>query len=259
MLRKLIKYDFLWMNRTLIIFFILTIIFAILTRVSYGLTDSAIGSLMRHILPACTIAAMVNTIINAAIRVWARFRQNFYKDEAYLAHTLPVTKGQLYDSKIISGLLVTLCSAAVVIGCFFIAFWDDDMYQYFHNLITYKDMGFILGGVIVTAVLEVIYIVAVGIFGIVVGHRSNNNRTVYSAIIGIGLYFALQMALLAAIYVAGFFDDSIKAMFSNNPDNSLSFSSYRSLVLITDIIYAILNIGLFLGARTIFKRGVNVE
>ena len=128
MLRKLIKYDLLWINRTLIIFYILTFIFALLMRLGENLTDSVIGSLLRHILPGFVISAMASTLINAAIRVWVRFRQNCYKDEAYLTHTLPITRAQLFDSKVISSLISIVIAVAVVIAAFFIAFWNNDMY-----------------------------------------------------------------------------------------------------------------------------------
>ena len=259
MLRKLIKYDLLWILRTLVIFYVITFIFALLMRLGGNLTDSVIGSLLRHILPGFVIGAMVSTLINAAIRIWVRFRQNCYKDEAYLTHTLPVTKAQLYDSKIISALLVSLRSVAVVIASFFIAFWNDDMYQYFHNLVETSDFAFILVGIIVTAILEMIYIIAVGIFGLVLGHRANSNRVFNSAAIGIGLYFALQAVLLAVVYCAGFFNDGIKAMFESNPENAISLDNYRSLIIITDITYLVLNVGLFLGAKKLFAKGVNVD
>ena len=259
MLRKLIKYDLLWINRVLIFYYAITVVLSVLTRITSNFTDSAIGDILHGILLGCTIGAFVNTLINAAIRIWVRFTQNHYKDESYLTHTLPVTKAQLYDSKIFSALITVLIALAVVIICFFVAFWNDDMYQYFHNLVQIEDMTFVLIGMIITTILEVIYIIAVGIFGIVLGHRANNNRMVISILIGVVLYFSLQTFLLVVVFIAGFFDDSIMAMFSNNPDNSISFDSYRTLIIITDISYFVLNTGLFLGAKKLFEKGVNVD
>lgn len=259
MLRKLIKYDLLWMNRTLIIFYVITFVFALLMRLGENLTDSVIGSLLRHILPGFVIGAMINALINAAIRIWVRFRQNCYKDEAYLTHTMPITRAQLYDSKVISALISTVIAVAVVIAAFFIAFWNNDMYEYFRSLVENADMGFIIGGILVTALLEIIYIVSVGLFGLVAGHRQNNNRVLYSVVIGMILYFALQSVLLAVIYCIGFFDDSIKAMFSTDPENAVSLDSYRTLIILVDVLYCVLSAGLYLGGKHLFKKGVNVE
>ena len=259
MLRKLIKYDLLWMNRTLVIFYAITFIFALLMRLGENLTDSVIGSLLRHILPGFVIGAMISSLINAAIRIWVRFRQNCYKDEAYLTHTLPITRAQLYDSKVISSLISIVIAVAIVIACFFIAFWTNDLYEYFRSLVENADLGFIIGGILVTALLEIVYIVCVGLFGLVAGHRRNNNRVLHSVIIGMILYFALQCVLLAVIYFIGFFDDGVKAMFSSDPENAISLENYRTLIILVDVLYCVLNVGLYFGGKKLFKKGVNVE
>lgn len=259
MLRKLIKYDLLWINRVMVFYYVITIVLSVLTRIASNFTGSAMGDIIYGILKGVTIAAFVNVIVNAAIRIWVRFRQNHYKDEAYLTHTLPVTRSHLYDSKALSALISVLLALVVVIACFFLAFWNDDLYQYFRYLVDYGDMGFILGGIFVTAVLEVLYAVTVGIFGIVLGHRSNNNRVVNSVAIGMGLYFALQTVLVIIIYAVGFFDDGIKAMFSNSPTNSISFDSYRILLIAADTAYLVLNAGLYFAGKKLFEKGVNVD
>ena len=64
------------MQRTLISSNTITLGFATLTRLWATLSDSVIGSLLRHILPGFVIGDMINVIINAAIRLWVRFRQN---------------------------------------------------------------------------------------------------------------------------------------------------------------------------------------
>ena len=171
MLKKLIKYDFLWMNRNMVVIFAITAILSILTRISSNFTGSVIGDLIFGILRGFTIAAFANAVINSAIRIWERFRQSFYKDEAYLTHTLPVSKNTLYDSKVLSGLCAILLSLAVVITCFFIAFWNNDMYEYFRSVFKDGDMTFIVLGILVTSVLEVVYAVNVGMFSLTVGHR----------------------------------------------------------------------------------------
>ena len=259
MLKKLIKYDLLWINRVMVFYYALTVLLSILTRIASNFTDTPFGGMLYDILRGVTIAAFVNVIINASIRIWERFRQNCYKDESYLTHTLPVTRGQLYDGKSLSALISIILALAVVIGSFFIAFWCDDLYQYFRHLTDFGDMGFVLGGVFATAILEVLYVIVVGIFGIVLGHRSNSNRVLCSVLIGMMLFFTLQTVLVAVIFVAGFFDDSIKSLFSSNPDNSISFASYRTLIILSDISYLLLNVGLYFGGKKIFEKGVNVE
>ena len=259
MLKKLVKYDFNWINRHMIIFFVITLIFALLTRLADNITGSVMGDIIYGILRGCTIAALVNTVINCAIRVWERFRQNFYKDEAYLTHTLPVSKNLLYDSKAISALATVLLSVIVIIASFFIAFWNNDVYEYIRNVFKDGDMTFIMVSLFITAILEIIYAIYVGIFSIVLGHRYNNNRVLYSIVFGIALYYGLQCILLGLIAVAGIFDDSIKAMFGDASDVQISFETYRNLMLMTNIIYLALTTGLYFGGKKLFAKGVNVE
>ncbi len=259
MLKKLIKYDFLWMNRNMVIIFAITAILSILTRIASNHTGSVMGDLIFGILRGFTIAAFANIVINSVIRIWERFRQSFYKDEAYLTHTLPVSKNTLYDSKTLSGLGAILLSLAVVIACFFIAFWNNDIYEYFRTVFKDGDMTFIVFGIFVTAVLEAVYAVNVGMFSLVVGHRSNNARVLRSVILGVFLYFALQSLLLGIIYGLGMFDDSIKAMFGDASNAVISFSTYRTLIIVTDVIYLVLTAALYFAGKKLFTKGVNVE
>lgn len=259
MLRKLIKYDFLWMNRNMVIIFTITVILSIFTRIASNYTGSIMGDLIFGILRGFTIAAFANTVINSVIRIWERFRQSLYKDESYLIHTLPVSKKKLYDSKTISGIGAILLSLVVVITCFFIAFWDNDIYEYFRAIFKDGDMAFILLGILVTAILEAVYAVNVGIFSLVVGHRFNNARIARSVILGIFLYFALQTLLLGIIYAIGIFDDSIKAMFGDASDVAIKFSTYRTLIIAADIIYLIFTVGLYFAGKRLFVKGVNVD
>ena len=259
MLRKLIKYDFLWMNRNMVIIFAIAAILSVLTRIASNFTDSVMGEIIFGVLRGFTIAAFANIIVNSAIRIWERFRQSFYKDEAYLTHTLPVSKNTLYDSKTLSGLCAILLSLIVVIACFFIAFWNNDMYEYFRTVFKDGDMTIIVVGIFVTAVLEVCYAVNVGMFSLTVGYRSNNGRIARSVILGIFLYFALQSILLAIIYSIGMFDDSVKAMFGDASDVAIGFSTYRMLIIVTDAIYLVLTTVLYFFGRKLFSKGVNVE
>ena len=259
MLKKLIKYDFLWMNRNMVIIFAITIILSILTRVASNFMDSMMGEIIYKILRGFTIAAFANVVINSVIRIWERFRQSFYKDEAYLTHTLPVSKNKLYDSKTISGVCAILLSLVVVIACFFIAFWNNDVYEYFRTVFKDGDMTFIVLGIFITAILEVVYAVNVGMFSLAVGHRSNNGRIVRSVILGIVLYFALQSILLAIIYAIGMFDDSVKAMFGDATEVMIDFSTYRMLIVVTDLIYLTLTTGLYFAGKKLFAKGVDVE
>ena len=164
-----------------------------------------------------------------------------------------------YDGKIISSICTVLLSVTVVIASFFIAFWNNDIYEYLRNVFKDGDMSFIVISLFATAILEVIYAINVGIFSIVVGHRANNSRVLISIILGFALYYGLQCVLLAGIAIAGIFDDSIQAMFGDASNTSIGFSTYRTLMLITNLLYLTLCTGLYFGGKKLFAKGVNVE
>ena len=108
MLRKLLKYDLKYMIKNMCIFYILSVFFAITTRILFEVEQSVIINIMGQISVGCMFAMLANILINAMMSCWVRFRRSLYKDESYLTHTLPVTKNQLYNSKFISTLIFFL-------------------------------------------------------------------------------------------------------------------------------------------------------
>ena len=100
MLIKLLKYDLKYMIKNMCVFYILSIFFAITTRLLSLPEQTVIISILSKISSGCMIAMIANIIINVMMRSWVRFRDSLYKDEAYLTHTLPVTKNDNAMSKI---------------------------------------------------------------------------------------------------------------------------------------------------------------
>ena len=124
MLIKLLKYDLKYMIKNMSIFYILSIFFAILTRILFNIEQSVIISIIGQISVGCMFAMIANTLINTIMRSWIRFRDSLYKDEAYLTHTLPVTKNELYNSKFIQTFIFFFISFIVIILSLFIAYYS---------------------------------------------------------------------------------------------------------------------------------------
>src|SRR5574344_1912963 len=100
MLLKVLKYDLKFTYKNLIIFYTLSLVFALLGRICSIFDTSGIMLILSKINNGITISMIVSVIINNLMRVWARLVLNFYKDESYLTHTLPVKKSTLYLSKV---------------------------------------------------------------------------------------------------------------------------------------------------------------
>ena len=113
MLVKLLKYDLKYMLKNMIIFYILTIFFSISTRILFAIDDSVILKIISQISVGCMFSMMASILINTLMRSWVRFRDSIYKDEAYLTHTLPVTKNDIYNSKLFQTLIFFVISFSI--------------------------------------------------------------------------------------------------------------------------------------------------
>ena len=105
MLKKLLKYDLQNIYKVLIIFYSLSLFFALLTRIFLNIENSFIMNIIGQICNATTISMIFNILINNLLRLWVRFKNNFYGDESYLTHTLPINKKTLYLSKTLTAIM----------------------------------------------------------------------------------------------------------------------------------------------------------
>ena len=136
MLNKLLKYDLKYMLKNMSVFYILTIFFSVTTRILFSLNQTIIINILGQISVGCMFAMITNILINTMMRSWVRFRDSIYKDEAYLTHTLPVTKKNIYDSKFIQTLIFFIVGFLVILLSLFIAYYTKDRWLQLKNLIS---------------------------------------------------------------------------------------------------------------------------
>ena len=123
MLTKLLKYELKDRVKNLTAFYIIAIVFAVLTRLFFMIENSLVFEIIAKFCSGVTISMMFNIIINNVLRFWVRFRQTMYGDESYLTHTLPVNKSTLYSSKMISGLITMIISVLVIVVSMVVAYY----------------------------------------------------------------------------------------------------------------------------------------
>lgn len=199
MLGKLLKYDLKWINKVMIIYYIIAFTLAILTRFVETFEQTTIVTIIDKILVGTLISCFFSIGITTLIRIWVRFRSSLYKDESYLTHTLPVKKSTIYNSKMIVAYASIILSFLVILSCFLIVILNNDMFEYikdtFNNFAQIIGKGKLIGliiAVVLIVILEVIYMMQAGIFGIVVGNKSNNYKGLKSVIIGLISYMFLS-------------------------------------------------------------------
>ena len=151
MLVKLLKYDLKYMLKNMIIFYILTIFFSISTRILFAIDDSVILKIISQISVGCMFSMMASILINTLMRSWVRFRDSIYKDEAYLTHTLPVTKNDIYNSKLFQTLIFFVISFSVIVIGLFIAYYTKDRWILLKDFINELKKGYGKSGCIQVA------------------------------------------------------------------------------------------------------------
>ncbi len=263
MLGKLLKYDFKWVYKVVLIFNILSIIFAIISRISSLIPDSYLFNFISGFTGGLAIGFIICAIINLIIRSWVRFINNVYKDESYLTHTLPVSKNAIYFSKILSAILCLLITTIVAIICLFICFYSKENITFLKELFTMitntYNVSVIMFLLIISLVLflEIILIVIIGYVAIIFGYSKNNYRTIYSLVYGFLMYFAMQVVSLILVFVFGLVNIDVMNIIKTT--NTINMPTVKTIFILAIIMYLIYNILFVILGSKKFQKGVNVE
>ncbi len=264
MLVKLLKYDLKYMIRNMSIFYILSIFFAITTRILFSLEQSVIINIISHISMGCMISMLASILINTMMRSWIRFRDSLYKDEAYLTHTLPVTKNELYNSKFFLTLIFFFIGFFVIILSLFIAYYSKDNWLAITNFIKNITIGlnmstaFLVTMFIIVVFLEIFNAIQCGFYGIILGYQKNNGKLGYSVLFGFISYLVAQFLVLFLIFIYGLFDSSIMELFKTAAV-SIDVNSFKILLIIASLLYLVIIYVMSLLCKKSFNKGVNIE
>ena len=262
MLGKLLKYDLKWCFKPLVVFYILAIIFSIITRMIESVDQTLILLIMDKICSGVVIAMLINILINCLMRNWVRFERNIYKDESYLTHTLPVSKNKIYLSKILTAIITLFISFIVIAICLAIVGLND--VTWYSLKLSLEQSAIFLNSnplsliivLIITIFFEFLFMILSGILGIIIGHRSNNMKIVKSILIGMGIYMGLSLFSLAIIYMAGILSPDIISVFNNI---KVSSNAIKSIMIIGIFVYAIYNLIIYFVGNALLNKGVNVD
>ena len=261
MLSKLFKYDFKWMTKVTYIYALILIVISIALKIVESVDQTFLLVILDKILVSMFISCIVSILLTSSIRIWARFINNFYKDESYLTHTLPVTKNELFNSKVLAGICSLLLSALVIVACLAFVYLNkstiEELKMMWNSLVTaYNSVFAVLFviGLVVLIILEIIYIMMAGVLGITIGHRFNNFKMVKSIAVGLISYGLLSAMSLGVI--------AIVSKLINYDIIGNGFPSMNYLIGVGSAglaVYLIYNIVYYLIAKKVFNKGVNVD
>ncbi len=262
MLGKCLKYDLKYVYKLLIVFYLIDIVFACLTRIFFGFDNSSILKILGYIASSTTISFMFSIIINNLIRVWARFVKNIYGDESYLTHTLPINKRTIYTSKFLSSSITMLTSVLVILLCVVIAYYSKENLEVVKNTLQFfaTTMNSTTIKVVLTAFfvifLEFTTVLQAGFTGLLLGHRANNYKMAKSIFYGFLNYIFVVAISVLVIYIIGLFNPNIMALFSSN---TLTVDIVRQALILGICLYIVLiSIYYYINIK-IFRMGVNVD
>ena len=264
MLIKLLKYDLKYMIKNMCVFYILSIFFATITRLLSLPEQSVMIEILSKISTGCLIAMIANIVINVMMRSWVRFRDSLYKDEAYLTHTLPVTKNDLYNSKLIQTFIFFFVGFVIILLSLFIAYYTPDTWilikKYIKTITTGFNMStaFFVTMAIIIIFLELFNAIQCGFLGIILGHRRNNGKLGFSVLYGFIAYLIAQTLVLGLVFAYGLFDQTVMELFKSATIN-IDVNAFRILAIISSVLYLSIIFSMSIICKKQLNKGVNIE
>lgn len=263
MLRKLLKYDTQNIFKVLIIFYILATVFATLTRVFFSFENSLILRILGEISQGAAISMMCSTLINNILRMWARFKNNFYGDEAYLTHTLPIEKRTHYLSKILTTVITLFVSFLVICLVLFVAYYSKENLQFLKNIllplaeIYDSSLILILALFVFILFLEFINILQCGFTGIILGHKMNNAKTGFSVLFSFLAFSVSQTLIIAVLFIIAIFNKDFMNLFATS--SALSIGAIKKMIFISVSCYSLITLLFCFVNIRLMEKGVDLE
>ena len=205
----------------------------------------------------------VSALINSFMRTWVRYKQNFYGDESYLTHTLPIDKKTLYLSKILTGLISMLTTIVIILIVLAIMFYSKEnmlilerSLNIFANAYNSSVFSLLLSFSCVFF-FQMLMMLIIGYIGLTIGHRANSNKMIKSIVYAFLLYLGTQILMLLITFIVGTFNPDIMRMFTSNDQiNVETLKMIISIITYTYLVYII--IYYFIGKK-LFEKGINVD
>jgi len=261
MLGKLLKKDLRKNMRWLWILFISTILVAGITRGCKELGESiAFFKILGIFFDSIFYSLAVNVILQPFLRNFLNFSKSFYSDESYLTHTLPVTKNQLINSKMITALIEVILGFITLILSILIMFISPTMFTSLKMILSMLIVGnfslaLVLILFIILIVVEFLMFLSIIFFSIVLAYKEKEKRVLKTFLITAGLAFAsisvLSVVMIAVLLINGINLSSQTLILSN--------TAFLSIIISGIVVYSIAITIFYFLTKKEFNKGVNVD
>lgn len=201
MLRKLFKYDFKEINKSLLVLFIITIILSVINVLTsnHGSNETLLSLFIVTTDLALVLIFLI--LVFSIIVTYSRFRETMYKDEAYLIHTLPVKTTTIYDAKVLASIVSILLALLVAGVCFVYVFSHSFLISFICKTLkdskdTMETISFCL-----YAIIDVVMFFLCLINGLIIGFKFDKRKDLMAFIIGFVAIFLIQFLSLTTIHL----------------------------------------------------------
>jgi len=128
------------------------------------------------------------------------------------------------------------------------------MYQSLMDVYGSLNAVLFITGFVLIVILEVIYFMLAGVFGIVVGYRFNNNKLLKSIIVGIASYMFFSTITLVVVGSLSKF-----ANFDIVAEGFPTLSTLRVMMISSVVVYIFWDLLYYFVSKHLLNKGVNVE
>jgi hypothetical protein len=163
----------------------------------------------------------------------------------------------------LTSIISLFTSVLVICITLFIAYYSKENIMFVKNLLL--PLANIYESTIIVIILQFVFVSFLeimnmlnsGYVGIVLGHRKDNNKTLYSVVFGFLIYLLTQLFAIIVIFVLALFNKDLMNLFYTM--DALNVSTIKLCIYLAMAIYTINIFVLSIVNLKLFKKGVNVD
>lgn len=261
MIKSLIKHDYKKMTEILKYFYLGSVIIAGITRLINLADHIQAIAIIGSVFAGLTYSSIASILINTFVHILKIFISNFYKDESYLTHTLPVSKNELIFSKYISSVLVVLSSVSVSVLSLFIMLYSNSFITFIKTSLDLVVSGFNMSvGLFLVLIIGIIFsqifaLVSMSLTATIKGNTYNHKKGIKGFGWFLVYYFGSMMATVMIVVVVFLIQGNVLEL----TKAVMSQQAFVTLLATTLILYVIYAFVFYFISKKLFNKGVNVD
>ena len=264
MLKKLLHYDLKWCFKVVVIYYGLSLLFSCFGRLLDFMPDTFFWGLIAGITKGIGVGLAVSGFVNSFIRMWVRMSVSMYKDESYLMHTLPVDIRTHFLSKFIATIIMICSSIIVILVCVVISYGTKENFEGFIETLNILSNNFegsfaiFVALMVLVLMTEFIYMVMMGFFGIVIGHRSDTKRALKSVFISVGAYMATNTVTGVILLIGSIVSTDLYGILFKQQE-AVGYTFICTLMVFAILLYSAYTAILYWLTVKNLQKGVNID